>query len=1082
MALNVRNVVKTVFTADMSDLERGAGGGTKAFEGFAATVVKTGAVLTALVTGSVALFLKSATDMASRAQEVQNLFDVSFGDMAAAAEEWSRRTEAAVGVNDTTLKEFAGTLFNMTSAMGLSRDEAFKLSTGFTELALDTSSFFNIPFEQAFEKIRAGLVGESEPLKQLGVLVTEGTVKQTAFAQAILATGRQLTETEKVQGRAIVIARGLSNAQGDLIATSDSWANQTRLVGEAFVDLQETVGQFIVNSQLLGSIVASLTDGIRDLSSSVEENSSEWEKLANTGILFFLNVGEQAIRVLGGITLGIFALGNALTLGLFLWTDYSEAVRMTGLDLLATADRIGVGIDDMVNATGRMSDSGRELTLVIENLKARNASLVEELRGELKQAIEQGGTIPMELYQRVVDSVGDSTGHLAQDVIGRLVSEITRQGVATVKTTGTVDKLTKAQASLEKQVGSLADKLGTRGLVADAEKLSLALEEVRSRGDRLRDEGFEQLLDAAVRLREEGLLGMNPALEEVLTRFEALGSRLSIVEVGLEDVAVAADDFGEKFDDATAGIEEGMADAVAGVGDLGIKTGATTTATDVFAASVDRLANEFRILGLDATSSLGSILSSISGLSSALSLLGKESQEAFAKMSRAEKIQAGIQGGIAGAGAIAQATSTGSTRGRAGKGALAGAGAGARTGAMFGPAGLVVGAVVGAAAGAITGFLRGRSAQKALKNIENEVGVRVSEGLLKAIRDSGRPAQLMIADIFAEGIAMGTANVDDLAREMGDVFSFLERGEITQFEAITTLEQSIPLLLQNLQDLGPAGEEQIERIISAAELMGVEFEGLADLIASTFAPATVESMAEQFGKTNEEIRAMGELLGIDIQTDIERIAASVGLTASEFTALGSALEEKLGIPAEQLAEFLEATGISAADLADKLGVDVSGGAKLVADAQELANQRLLTGVDIAAELRRQLEGAASASGMIQMPGSASPDGGFQGGTPGLDFMNFGRGKFVPLHGREAVIHEGGVGQLARQIAAAMGGGTGGDRGSSTTITVNLPGIAVGTVEEMSRTLGSIVLEGLRRNDGGVGTEVEVIAQRVVDAN
>jgi hypothetical protein len=69
--------------------------------------------------------LTSMIDASSRAVEVQNLFSVSFGDMADAAEEWASRTSAAIGVNDTTLKEMSGTLFNMVSAMGISKDAAF---------------------------------------------------------------------------------------------------------------------------------------------------------------------------------------------------------------------------------------------------------------------------------------------------------------------------------------------------------------------------------------------------------------------------------------------------------------------------------------------------------------------------------------------------------------------------------------------------------------------------------------------------------------------------------------------------------------------------------------------------------------------------------------------------------------------------------------------------------------------------------------------------------------------------------------------------------------------------------------------
>ncbi len=392
-----------------------------------------------------------------------------------------------------------------------------------------------------------------------------------------------------------------------------------------------------------------------------------------------------------------------------------------------------------------------------------------------------------------------------------------------------------------------------------------------------------------------------------------------------------------------------------------------------FSDAIADLAHTFQILGIDANSTLGSMIANFSTLAVQIPKLKEEFKKGGVfgvggAIGEGDEVGAAL-GVAAGIGAIATSTSSGSTGARTGKGALAGASAGAQVG---GP----IGAIVGAAAGAITGFLRGRGAAKALDSIQNEVGLRVSEGLLDAIRDSGRPAQLMIAEIFSEGIAAGTASADDLAREMGDVFSFLQRGEITEFEASTALEQSVPLLLQNLQELGPAGQAELERIIGAAKSMNIEFQGLQELIGSTFATQTLEEMKVSLGLTGVEVRALAETLQVDLETNLERAARAAGLTVAEFKSLQTAAGEALNleVPASmtELSSLMAATGLSAAELAERLGLDVAVGAESAADAQAMANTRLEEGAFLAERLRDALEGAARASGGIGLGGGGLP--------------------------------------------------------------------------------------------------------------
>ncbi len=241
----------------------------------------------------------------SRAKEVQNLFEVSFGEMAVAAEDWATRTQEAIGVNDTTLKEMSGTLFNMVSALGLSKDAAFEMSTGMTQLALDTASFFNLPFDVAFQKIRAGLAGETEPLKQLGVLVTEAAMNELDWVKAMKASGEKLSIRQKTMAASELITKGLVNAQGDLIRTQDSWSNATRLLEEAWIDLLEQLGLAVTDSRTLGVVISTVRESIKSLTAALKESEGGFTLMATEGIQLAIGVLREFLELMVVVTKGI---------------------------------------------------------------------------------------------------------------------------------------------------------------------------------------------------------------------------------------------------------------------------------------------------------------------------------------------------------------------------------------------------------------------------------------------------------------------------------------------------------------------------------------------------------------------------------------------------------------------------------------------------------------------------------------------------------------------------------------------------------------------------------------------------------
>ena len=182
-------------------------------------------------------------DRANDVVESEELFSVSMGKMEASARAWSDSLSASLGLNAYDLRKNVGMLNVMFNSMGLGEQEAYDMSTSVVQLANDMASFYNLDTEEAFTKLRAGITGETEPLKRLGILVDEQTVAQYALKSGISKTGKELTQQQKLQARYGAIMEQTAKAQGDLARTMDSPTNQLRRLNAEFDMAKIALGQ-----------------------------------------------------------------------------------------------------------------------------------------------------------------------------------------------------------------------------------------------------------------------------------------------------------------------------------------------------------------------------------------------------------------------------------------------------------------------------------------------------------------------------------------------------------------------------------------------------------------------------------------------------------------------------------------------------------------------------------------------------------------------------------------------------------------------------------------------------------------------
>lgn len=193
-------------------------------------------------------------DLASDAAETENKVDVTFGAMAGEIKAWSSSSIESMGVAQATAQDLASTFGLLFKAAGLPGPEIEDLSEQFSQLAADASSYFNVPVDVALEKLRSGLVGEAEPLRDFGVFLSEAAVQAKAAELGLGGLNGELTEQEKVAARAAIIMEQMSDVQGDFARTSDSTANQIRATQERFKELGAELGQDLlpIANQVLG--------------------------------------------------------------------------------------------------------------------------------------------------------------------------------------------------------------------------------------------------------------------------------------------------------------------------------------------------------------------------------------------------------------------------------------------------------------------------------------------------------------------------------------------------------------------------------------------------------------------------------------------------------------------------------------------------------------------------------------------------------------------------------------------------------------------------------------------------------------
>lgn len=321
-------------------------------------------------------FGKESIKLGSDLQEVQNVVDVTFPTMTKQVDDFAKSAASSFGLSETMAKRFAGTFGAMSKAFGFTEKQAYDMSTALTGLAGDVASFYNLDQEEAYTKLKSVFTGETETLKDLGVVMTQNALDAYAMAKGYGKVTASMSEAEKVALRFAFVQDKLSAATGDFIRTSDSWANQTRVLKLQFDSLKATIGQGLINlftpivkviNTLLGKLMT-LANAFKAFTELITGNKSSGGSGIGSGITSATEATDGLVSSTEGV--GAAAKKAAKEMKALMGFDNLNVIN-TSSDTGAGGAAAGESVDfgSLAEGDAAIDQTEKKLNPLIERMK-----------------------------------------------------------------------------------------------------------------------------------------------------------------------------------------------------------------------------------------------------------------------------------------------------------------------------------------------------------------------------------------------------------------------------------------------------------------------------------------------------------------------------------------------------------------------------------------------------------------------------------------------------------------------------------------------------------------------------------------
>ena len=372
------------------------------------------AIASAFAVREIVRFGRECLELGSDLQEVQNVVDVTFTTMNEQVNQFAKNAKTTAGLSETMAKQYVGTFGAMAKSFKFTEGEAYEMSTALTQLSGDVASFYNLTQEQAYTKLKSVFTGETESLKDLGVVMTQAALDSFALEKGLGKTTSQMTEQEKVALRYQFVMEQLSGASGDFVRTSDSWANQTRLLTLQFDQLKATIGQGLINAltpvlqivnQLIGRLQV-LADQFLALTTELFGNAGGSSGSAIEDLADGYNAAAEGASNLADAT---EEAGKAAKKYL---APFDEITKLSGKESNTEA---GGGIVGSIVPSGPVTVGGDvkdELTPKIEGVVQSVVEHIKGLAGKVKEAFAPSIQVWGEAFAEIIPTAKESAGRV----------------------------------------------------------------------------------------------------------------------------------------------------------------------------------------------------------------------------------------------------------------------------------------------------------------------------------------------------------------------------------------------------------------------------------------------------------------------------------------------------------------------------------------------------------------------------------------------------------------------------------------------------------------------------------------------
>ncbi len=273
---------------------------------------------------------KKAIDISSDLTEVQNVVDVTFGEMADTMNEFASSALQNYGMSELMAKNIGSRFQAMGVSMGFAQSKMTEMSIELTKLAGDMASFYNVTQNEVATALQSIFTGETEPLRRFGLDLSFATVEAWALAQGVEVNMQKMTQAEKTMLRYQFVLANTGAAQGDFLRTMNSWHNQLVLLAGGFQQLGSIVGGVLINAfkpfiQALNSVMGAVINFAQVVSDALGAIFG-WEYQTGGGVANDLEAGAGAAEDIEDATGG--AADNAKKLNRYI-AAWHEVNNMT---------------------------------------------------------------------------------------------------------------------------------------------------------------------------------------------------------------------------------------------------------------------------------------------------------------------------------------------------------------------------------------------------------------------------------------------------------------------------------------------------------------------------------------------------------------------------------------------------------------------------------------------------------------------------------------------------------------------------------------------------------------------------------